>query len=110
MSTWRQCLDELKNNLSEQEFRIWIMPLKVNDQGNLFTVYAPNQYFLDWIKSKYQQNFIACLKKIKNNTHLIVEFSIFSVNEKSLHSINSKTSQTNTKENRFFCWTSNRFI
>ena len=90
MSTWQKCLDKLKNNLSEQEFRIWIMPLKVNDQGSLFTVYAPNQYFLDWIKSKYQQNITECLKKTKNNTHLIVEFSISLPDELSANNIADK--------------------
>ncbi len=63
MKLWKQCLDCLKNTVSEQEFRIWIMPLKVNDQGNLFTVYTPNQYFLGWVKSKYQSKIIESLKK-----------------------------------------------
>ncbi|WP_119344259.1 chromosomal replication initiator protein DnaA [Facilibium subflavum] len=76
MNFWQQCLDHLKNIVSEQEFRIWIEPLKVSDQGNLFTVFTPNQYFHSWIKSKYKQKIVDVLKKVKNNDYLIVEFLV----------------------------------
>ena len=76
MSVWSQCLDYLKDNLSEQEYRIWITPLKTNDQGSLFTIYAPNNYFLGWVKTKYQQILVDTLKKYKKNEHLIIDFSV----------------------------------
>lgn len=76
MNFWQQCLDHLRSIVSEQEFRIWISPLKVSDQGSLFTVYAPNQYFLGWIKSKYRHKIVDTLKKVKKNDNLIVDFSI----------------------------------
>ena len=76
MSVWLQCLDYLKDNLSEQEYRIWITPLKTNDQGSLFTIYTPNKYFLGWIKTKYQQLLVSTLQRYKQNDYLIVEFSV----------------------------------
>ena len=93
MKLWKQCLDCLKNTVSEQEFRIWIMPLKVNDQGNLFTVYTPNQYFLGWVKSKYQSKIIETIKKIKNTNNLIVEFAINSPENTGLDKSVKKTQQ-----------------
>ena len=76
MSFWQKSLEHLKSNVSEQEFRIWILPLKVSDQGNLFTVYAPNRYFLEWIKSRYKRIIVDILKKVKENDHLLVDFSV----------------------------------
>ena len=96
MKLWKQCLDYLKNTVSEQEFRIWIMPLKVNDQGNLFTVYTPNQYFLGWIKSKYQSKIVDTIKKVKNTNNLIVEFAINNPKNLELDASAKKSQQNNT--------------
>ncbi|WP_116964845.1 chromosomal replication initiator protein DnaA [Fastidiosibacter lacustris] len=97
MSIWQECLDYLKNSLSEQEFRIWIMPLKVNDQGNLFTVYAPNNYFLGWIKTKYQILIVDALKKHKKNELLIVDFSV-ETEKRSSHDESLSTTKHNLFE------------
>ena len=78
MDFWQQSLDSLRKIVSEQEFRIWFLPLRVTNQGNLFTIYAPNQYFLDWIKSKYKSRIIETLKKLKKSEDVSVRFSILS--------------------------------
>ncbi len=96
MNVWSKCLDYLKNNVSEQEFRIWITPLQTNDQGNLFTIYAPNNYFLGWIETKYQQLLVDTLKKYKQNDHLIVEFSVKNIVKLDLNSKNPANLGTQT--------------
>jgi chromosomal replication initiator protein len=76
MDFWQESLNCLKSMVSEQEFRIWILPLKVSsDQGALLTIYAPNHYFLEWIKSKYRDKIISVLREVKKNDKLVVEFS-----------------------------------
>ncbi|MFZ9035087.1 MAG: chromosomal replication initiator protein DnaA [Francisellaceae bacterium] len=94
MNTWSRCLEELEKKLSEQEFRIWILPLRIDDQGNLFTIYAPNQYFLDWVKSKYRNMIVDKLKSVKKNEYLLVEFAVNTM--KSAYITAKKTSKSAT--------------
>ena len=76
MTVWQQCLDHLKNIVSQQEFKIWIRPLKVREEGNLFTVYSPNKYFHSWVELKYKQKISDILTKVTKNDLVFVEFSI----------------------------------
>lgn len=98
MKFWKRCLDDLENTVSKQEFRIWIMPLKVNYQGNLFTIYTPNQYFLGWVKSKYRSQIVDTIKKVKNTNHLIVKFAIYSSENTYLDDRIKKSQQDSRKE------------
>jgi chromosomal replication initiator protein len=75
-SKWGTCLDRLQYSLSEQEFRTWIKPLSVNEQGKLFTIYGPNQFFLDWVRSKYKDKIVHGLCSQGKNSDLIVEFMV----------------------------------
>jgi chromosomal replication initiator protein len=75
MSRWDVCLNNLRSMLSEQEHTTWIQPLIVDDQGKLFTIYAPNRFFLDWIKSRFAKKIIDCIES-NSDSEVMVEFSI----------------------------------
>ncbi|WJG09459.1 chromosomal replication initiator protein DnaA [Aliiglaciecola sp. LCG003] len=64
MSLWNKCLDRLQQDLSTQEFSMWIRPLKVSDDGQAVTLLAPNRFVLDWVRDKYHGRI----------THLFAEF------------------------------------
>ena len=75
MVSWTECLGNLRYELSEQEFEMWIKPLVVENQGNLFTVCAPNKFFLDWIKSRYARLIENTLKYYCQN-EITVEYAV----------------------------------
>lgn len=76
MELWESCLQHLHNQMPESEFAIWMKPLKIVEQGNLYTVYCPHKFFLDWVRSKYQQKIVDSLQTVKQKKDIIVEFSV----------------------------------
>jgi chromosomal replication initiator protein len=53
---WGHCLEELRNNLPEQHFNMWIRPLQFGEARGEWVLYAPNQYVKDWIEIEYLAN------------------------------------------------------
>ncbi|MCF6765323.1 chromosomal replication initiator protein DnaA [Thiotrichales bacterium 19S3-7] len=58
VSAWKSTLEKLKNTLRDQEFRTWIEPLKIMQEDKLFTIYVPNNFFLDWINRYYRKQIV----------------------------------------------------
>jgi len=50
---WQQCLACLQDELPSQQFNTWIRPLKVNEDGRMIQLLAPNRFVQDWVKDKY---------------------------------------------------------
>ncbi|MEY3918230.1 MAG: hypothetical protein RLZZ132_565, partial [Bacteroidota bacterium] len=51
---WNQCLNIIKNDISEQSFATWfapIVPLKF--QNNTLTIQVPSQFFYEWLEEKH---------------------------------------------------------
>lgn len=90
-------LDVLKTHLSEKEFRTWIAPLSVNHKGKLYTIYAPNQFFLDWIKMNYKQTIIEGVQTQVGQSDLIIEFSV--AGSENNYKSPSKTTRQNPEVN-----------
>lgn len=52
-SLWQSCLQVLEQELSQQQFNMWIRPLQIHSSEQLITLYAPNRFVLDWVRDKY---------------------------------------------------------
>ncbi|MGE4616380.1 MAG: chromosomal replication initiator protein DnaA [Gammaproteobacteria bacterium] len=52
-SLWQQCLRQLENELSPQQYNTWIRPLQAVEEGEGLEILAPNRFVLDWIRDKY---------------------------------------------------------
>ena len=50
---WQKCIDYLKDELPSQQFNTWIRPLRAELEAEQLTLYAPNRFILDWVKSKF---------------------------------------------------------
>ena len=51
---WNQCLNIIKNDISEQSFATWfapIVPLKFHN--NTLTIQVPSQFFYEWLEEKH---------------------------------------------------------
>ena len=52
-NVWRSCLHQLQSELSATEFNTWIKPLQVRENAQEMALYAPNPFFVDWIRQQY---------------------------------------------------------
>ncbi|MCL1076328.1 chromosomal replication initiator protein DnaA [Shewanella dokdonensis] len=53
VSLWQQCVGRLQDELSAQQFSMWIRPLQAEMDGETLVLYAPNRFVLDWVRDKY---------------------------------------------------------
>lgn len=49
---WSSCVDAFKKELSQHQFTTWIKPLRWEQDGDTFTLIAPNRYVLQWVKDR----------------------------------------------------------
>lgn len=52
-SVWHNCLQRLQSELSVTEFNTWIKPLQVKETDKEMALFAPNPFFVDWIRQQY---------------------------------------------------------
>ena len=62
-SLWQSCLQVLEQELSQQQFNMWIRPLQIHSSEQLITLYAPNRFVLDWVRDKYMDRINALLNQ-----------------------------------------------
>ena len=49
---WLSCVDVFRQELSQHQFSTWIKPLRWEQDGDNFTLVAPNRYVLQWVKDR----------------------------------------------------------
>ena len=64
-SLWQHCLQVLEQELSQQQFNMWIRPLQLHSSDQLITLNAPTRFVLDWVRDKYMNRI----------SELLVQFS-----------------------------------
>ncbi len=52
-SLWQQCLECLRDQISQESFSQWIIPLQIEEGANEIFLFAPNQYVLEGVKEQY---------------------------------------------------------
>ena len=54
VSVWKDCLDFIKGQVKEQEFRTWFEPITpVSLEGNILTIQVPSQFFYEYLEEHY---------------------------------------------------------
>ena len=49
---WQSCSDDFKQELSPHQFATWIKPLRFEQDGDSFTLIAPNRHVMQWVKDR----------------------------------------------------------
>ncbi len=49
---WLSCISEFKQELSAHQYNTWIKPLRFEQDGDDFTLVAPNRHILQWVKDR----------------------------------------------------------
>ena len=54
ISVWNNCLEIIKDNVSQQSFKTWFEPIKsVELNGTVLTIQVPSQFFYEWLEEHY---------------------------------------------------------
>lgn len=84
---WEQCLSQLENHLSAQQFSTWIRPLHVVSSENDIRLLAPNQFVRDWVSEHFLSNIKMILEGLTSNPPTIsVEIGSTTLSENSKES------------------------
>ncbi len=58
---WNNCLDIIKDNVNQQNFKTWFEPIKPIKLANqVLTIQVPSQFFYEWLEEHY----ITLIKKV----------------------------------------------
>lgn len=68
---WDQCLSQLENNLSAQQFSTWIRPLQVVFRDNDIRLLAPNQFVRDWVSEHFLPEVKSILQSLSDKPPFI---------------------------------------
>lgn len=60
---WEKCLDELKYQVKDNVFTMWLRPLIAEFNGNILEVKAPNEYFVNEVNKDYLPLIIQAVTK-----------------------------------------------
>jgi chromosomal replication initiator protein len=68
-SLWDRCVQELRSDLSEQQFNTWIRPLQAVEDEQHIRLLAPNRFVVDWVSSN-------CLGRIQDSLRDVPGISV----------------------------------
>lgn len=75
-STWRNCLQRLQSELSVTEFNTWIKPLQVRETDKEMALFAPNPFFVDWIRQQYLDRITEVVSSKVDTTNLHISLHV----------------------------------
>ena len=72
-SLWKSAVDNLSQELNATSLATWIEPLKPNVQGTSLILSCPNEFALDWIKSRYAELIINSLPENSGLSEVVIK-------------------------------------
>lgn len=52
-SLWQACVEQLRQELTAQQFNTWIRPLTSEETNSSLTLVAPNRFVMDWVCQRF---------------------------------------------------------
>ena len=70
---WNNCLSYIKDNINEESFKTWFIPIKVIKlKDKTLTIEVPSKFFYEWIEENYIDLLTSAIKKeLGNDSKLI---------------------------------------
>lgn len=96
---WRNCLQRLQSELSVTEFNTWIKPLQVRETDKEMALFAPNPFFVDWIRQQYLDRITEFVtsKEDSNQMHISLHVGNAQIAESASTQGTNNTTQASTK-------------
>lgn len=78
-SLWSEILKKLEQDLNEQQFHSWILPLRAIEKDNAIHLQATSSFMLDWVKKHHFQQIQKTLMQVApvNTPELILEIGAY---------------------------------
>ncbi|GAA0208081.1 chromosomal replication initiator protein DnaA [Kangiella japonica] len=92
-SLWRDCLQRLQSELSVTEFNTWIKPLQVRETDKEMALFAPNPFFVDWIRQQYLDRITEFVSSKDNNRNLHISLHVGHAEISSQSASNNSTAE-----------------
>lgn len=92
---WELCLDKFSKRLTNQQINTWIKPLTIKVNKDRFSIYAPNQFVLEWVKGRFDKEILLLTEE-----HLKIKSIEYLVTKKSNKTPPSKPSDTPIKKSK----------
>ena len=92
---WELCLDKFSKRLTNQQINTWIKPLTIKVNKDRFSIYAPNQFVLEWVKGRFDKEMLLLTEE-----HLKIKSIEYLVTKKSNKTPPSKPSDTPIKKSK----------
>jgi chromosomal replication initiator protein len=73
---WESSLDRLQQIIPAQKFSTWIRPLQSEQHQNTLTLFAPNQFVIDWVQEHYLANIQEILAELSPSNSIQVVLTI----------------------------------
>ncbi len=67
---WQDCLDELRSEVDERNFMLWLMPLQAVEETNTLKLYAPNVHVKDHVVEHFVETIKSVLARIADTYQL----------------------------------------
>ncbi|MFA9290077.1 MAG: chromosomal replication initiator protein DnaA [Solirubrobacteraceae bacterium] len=62
---WSECLNFIKDNIPEQSFATWFLPIQaVSIENSILTVQVPSRFFYEWLEEHYIKLLKTSLQKV----------------------------------------------
>ncbi|MDA9155414.1 chromosomal replication initiator protein DnaA [Methylophilaceae bacterium] len=73
---WELCLDKFSKKLTNQQISTWIKPLALKASDGQCSIYAPNQFVLEWVKDRFNKEISLLAKEhlqTENIEYLVIK-------------------------------------
>ena len=74
-SLWQRCLSVLEQELSQQNFDLWIRPLQIHTIKGHVTLYAPNRFVLQWVEDNHLPRVIELFSQLSTAGEAVPDIS-----------------------------------
>ena len=89
---WEECLNLLQDELTVQQFNIWIRPLHASLQENKLILFAPNRFVFDWIHEHFYKRITEVVEQLSKSNPLVVVIEVGSRRELPAEDIANESS------------------
>lgn len=82
-SLWSEVLKQLEQDLNEQQFHSWILPLKAIEKDNTLHLLATSGFMLDWLKKHHFEQIKKTLRQVApiNTPEVVLEIGAYEQEE-----------------------------
>ena len=91
---WLKCVDELKYQVPDNIFTMWIRPLSAQFQDHDLTITVPNQYFANYIEKNHLAQIKTIVHKLEPETDYKIKIRIDQVGNISTNIIENSLDNT----------------